>query len=79
MEIGTKLTEYCCDRPDHVVWKKNAMEGLTLKRSWRDPVSKNMGKIWDAPHVLTWAGAPTHMAAHTQLYSTVEKETKKNA
>lgn len=53
------------------------MEGLTLKRSWRDPVSKNMGKIWDAPHVHTWAGAPTHMAAHTQLYSTIEKERKK--
>lgn len=53
------------------------MEGLTLKRSWRHPVSKNMGRIWDAPHVHTWAGAPTHMAAHTQLYSTVEKETKK--
>lgn len=53
------------------------MEGLTLKRSWRDPVSKNMGKICDAPHVHTWASAPTYMAGHTQLYTTIEKETNK--
>lgn len=81
IEIGTKLIEHCCARPDRVVWKRDAMEGLTLKRSWRDPVSKNMGKICDAdlwpPHVHTWASAPTHMVGHTQLRTTVEKETKR--
>lgn len=82
LEIGTKLIEYCCARPDHVVWKRDAMEGLTLKRSWRDPVSKNMGKkcnvdLWP-PHVHTWASATTHVVDHTQLYTTVEKE-RKNA